>query len=76
MNTVLIDFKTRVQEVDGYFIFLENLIKETTKLAILNSDGIYKTQTIDSELAKTLNFVIYALLMRLPSTDENLKNLC
>jgi hypothetical protein len=52
MNTVLIDFSIRVQEVDGYFIFLENLIKNTTKLAVLDSYGKYKTQSLSSELEK------------------------
>ncbi|MBD1933452.1 MULTISPECIES: MAE_28990/MAE_18760 family HEPN-like nuclease [Cyanophyceae] len=72
MNTVIIDFNTRVQEVDQYFIFLESLIKETTKLAVSDSAGGYKTQNIDSELAKTLKANSFLLLYNLvESTMRN-----
>jgi hypothetical protein len=42
MNTVLLDFNTRAQEVDDYFIFLHGLIKQTTKLAVAGSAGQYQ----------------------------------
>jgi len=54
MNTVLLDFNTRAQEVDDYFIFLESLIKQTTKLAVADSAGQYQIQSLNPELAKTL----------------------
>ncbi|MEG4349131.1 MAE_28990/MAE_18760 family HEPN-like nuclease [Microcoleus sp. LAD1_D3] len=54
MNTVLLDFNTRAQEVEDYFIFLENLIKQTTKLAVADSAGQYQIQSLNPELAKTL----------------------
>jgi hypothetical protein len=54
MNTVLLDFNTRAQEVDDYFIFLHGLIKQTTKLAVADSAGQYQIQSLNPELAKTL----------------------
>jgi hypothetical protein len=54
MNTVLLDFNTRAQEVDDYFIFLDGLIKQTTKLAVAGSAGQYQIQSLNPELAKTL----------------------
>ncbi|MEG4276278.1 MAE_28990/MAE_18760 family HEPN-like nuclease [Microcoleus sp. MON1_C1] len=54
MNTVLLDFNTRAQEVNDYFIFLEGLIKQTTKLAVADSAGQYQIQSLNPELAKTL----------------------
>jgi len=72
MNTVIIDFNTRIQEINGYFIFLESLINNTTKLAVLESDGKYKTQNLDSELAKTLKANGFLLLYNLvESTMRN-----
>lgn len=72
MNTVLIDFSIRIQEVDGYFIFLESLIKNTTKLAVLDSYGKYKTQSLSSELEKTLKANGFLLLYNLvESTMRN-----
>jgi hypothetical protein len=72
MNTVLLDFKTRVQEVDGYFIFLESLIKEKTKLAFLKSDGEYQFKSPESELVKTLKANGFLLLYNLvESTMRN-----
>lgn len=72
MNTVIQDFETRVEEVDKYFIFLESLINETTKLAVSDSAGKYKTQSIDSELAKTLKANGFLLLYNLvESTMRN-----
>ncbi len=54
MNTVLLDFNTRAQEVDDYFIFLHGLIKQTTKLAVADSAGQYQIQSLNPELTKTL----------------------
>lgn len=72
MKTVLIDFNTRVKEVDSYFIFLDNLIKKTIKLAVQDSEGKYKIQSIDSELAKTLKATGFLLLYNLvESTMRN-----
>ena len=54
MNTVLLDFNTRAQEVDDYFIFLHGLSKKTTKLAVADSAGQYQIQSLNDELEKTL----------------------
>jgi len=54
MNTVLLDFNTRAQEVDDYFIFLHGLSKQTTKLAVADSAGQYQIQSLNLELEKTL----------------------
>jgi len=71
MNTVLFDFNTRVQEVDDYFIFLEGLIKQTTKLSIADA-GTYKIQSVNAELAKTLRANGFLLLYNLvESTMRN-----
>jgi hypothetical protein len=72
MNTVLLDFNTRAKEVDDYFIFLESLIKQTTKLAIANSAGKDKIQILNPELAKTLKANGFLLLYNLvESTMRN-----
>ncbi len=72
MNTVLLDFNTRAQEVDDYFIFLESLIKQTTKLAVADSAGQYQIQSLNSELAKTLKANGFLLLYNLvESTMRN-----
>ena len=72
MNTVLLDFNTRAQEVDDYFIFLEILIKPTTKLAVADSAGKDKIQSLNPELAKTLKANGFLLLYNLvESTMRN-----
>jgi autotransporter translocation and assembly factor TamB len=72
MNTVLLDFNTRAQEVDDYFIFLESLIKQTTKLAVADSAGQDKIQSLNPELAKTLKANGFLLLYNLvESTMRN-----
>jgi hypothetical protein len=72
MNTVILDFNTRVQEVESYFIFLESLTKEKTKLAFLKSDGEYQLESLESELIKTLKANGFLLLYNLvESTMRN-----
>ena len=72
MNTVLLDFNTRAQEVDDYFIFLDGLIKQTTKLAVADSAGQYQIQSLNPELAKTLKANGFLLLYNLvESTMRN-----
>lgn len=72
MNPVLLDFNTRAQEVNDYFIFLESLIQETTKLAVADSDGKYQIHSLNSELAKTLKAKGFLLLYNLvESTMRN-----
>jgi hypothetical protein len=72
MNTVLLDFNTRAQEVDDYFIFLDGLIKQTTKLAVAGSAGQYQIQSLNDELAKTLKANGFLLLYNLvESTMRN-----
>lgn len=72
MQTVLLDFNTRVQEVNKYFWFLEGLITENTKLAVLEDSGDHKVKPIDPELAKTLKANGFLLLYNLvESTMRN-----
>ncbi|MCW6052557.1 hypothetical protein K4039_21395 [Lyngbya sp. CCAP 1446/10] len=72
MNTVLLDFNTRANEVNDYFIFLEGLIKQTTKLAVADSAGNDTIQSLNSELAKTLKANGFLLLYNLvESTMRN-----
>lgn len=65
METVLLDFNTRAKEVDNYFIFLESLEKQTTQLALLDTTGKYKIQSLNPELAKTLKANGFLLLYNL-----------
>ncbi|WP_223300647.1 MAE_28990/MAE_18760 family HEPN-like nuclease [Oscillatoria nigro-viridis] len=65
METVLFDFNTRAKDVDDYFIFLESLEKQTTKLAVFDPAGTYKIQSLDPELAKTLRANGFLLLYNL-----------
>lgn len=65
MQTVLLDFNARVQEINEYFLFLEGLINETTKLAISENGDMQKIKVIDSELAKTLKANGFLLLYNL-----------
>jgi MAE_28990/MAE_18760-like HEPN len=72
MQTVLLDFDTRVQEVNQYFEFLNGLIQETTKLAVLGDDGEQKITAINSDLAKILKANAFLLLYNLvESTMRN-----
>jgi len=72
MNTVIIDFDTRIEEVNAYFGFLESLMEKKIKLLALDSNGEYKIQNFDSELAKTLKANGFLLLYNLiESTMRN-----
>ncbi|MEG3905986.1 MULTISPECIES: MAE_28990/MAE_18760 family HEPN-like nuclease [unclassified Microcoleus] len=72
MNTVFLDFNTRAKEVNDYFIFLESLEKQTTKLALFDTRGKYQIQSLDPELAKTLKANAFLLLYNLvESTMRN-----
>lgn len=69
---MLLDFNTRAQEVNEYFLFLEGLITEKTKLALLGDDGVQKVTLIDPGLAKTLKANGFLLLYNLvESTMRN-----
>jgi hypothetical protein len=72
MNTVLLDFNTRAKEVNDYFIFLESLEKQTTKLAFLDTPGQNKIKSIDPELAKTLKANGFLLLYNL--VESSMRN--
>ncbi|MEG3917740.1 MAE_28990/MAE_18760 family HEPN-like nuclease [Microcoleus sp. T3_A4] len=72
MNTVLLDFNTRAQEVDDYFIFLHGLSKQTTKLAVADSAGQYQIQSLNPELEKTLKANGLLLLYNL--VESTLRN--
>ncbi|NMG21301.1 MAE_28990/MAE_18760 family HEPN-like nuclease [Brasilonema bromeliae] len=65
MQTVLLDFNARVQEINEYFLFLEGLINETIKLAVSEDGGGQKIRAIDPELAKTLKANGFLLLYNL-----------
>lgn len=72
MNTVILDFNTRVKEVDDYFIFLKSLIQKEIKLAVIDSKSEYKIASLDLDLAKTLKANGFLLLYNLiESTMRN-----
>ena len=72
MENVLLDFNKRAKDVDDYFIFLDSLEKQTTQLALLDTTGKYKIQSLDPELAKTLKANGFLLLYNLvESTIRN-----
>jgi MAE_28990/MAE_18760-like HEPN len=72
METVLLEFNIRAKDVDDYFIFLDSLEKQTTQLALLDTNGRYKIQSLDPELAKTLKANGFLLLYNLvESTMRN-----
>jgi hypothetical protein len=71
MQTVLLDFNTRVEEINGYFLFLEELLNETMKLAILE-DSKQTIRAIDSKLAKTLKANGFLLLYNL--VESSMRN--
>ena len=72
MQTVLLDFHTRVQEVNQYFEFLEMLIQEKTKSPMSADNGEQKITAIDPELAKILKANAFLLLYNLvESTMRN-----
>ena len=72
MQTVLLDFHTRVQEVNQYFEFLNGLIEKTTKLEVLGDNGEKKIIVIDPDIAKTLKANAFLLLYNLvESTMRN-----
>ena len=50
MNTVFLDFNKRAKEVNDYFIFMESLEKQTTKLALLDATGQYQIHSLAPEL--------------------------
>ena len=65
MQTVILDFNTRVEEINKYFLFLEELISEKTKLSKLDNNGNIQVQEVDSELVKTLKANSFLLLYNL-----------
>ncbi len=65
MQTVILDFNTRVEEINKYFLFLEELISEKTKLSILDDNGNTQIKEVDSELVKTLKANSFLLLYNL-----------
>jgi hypothetical protein len=54
MQTVLMDFETRVQEINEYFLFVESLIDGRMKLVKSEDNSEQKIRVIDRDLAKTL----------------------
>jgi MAE_28990/MAE_18760-like HEPN len=72
MQTVLLDFNTRVQEINEYFLFLESLVNETTKLVVLGSSNVPNIRAIDPDLAKTLKANGFLLLYNL--VESSMRN--
>jgi hypothetical protein len=72
IQTVFEEFHTRVQEVNQYFVFLEGLIQETTKLAVSGDQGEQKITPIGSNLSYILTANAFLLLYNLvESTMRN-----
>jgi hypothetical protein len=72
MQTVLLDFSTRVTEINDYFSFVEDLLNETMKLATLEESGNQTILTIDSNLSKTLKANGFLLLYNL--VESSMRN--
>jgi MAE_28990/MAE_18760-like HEPN len=65
MQTVISDFNTRVQEINKYFLFIDNLINGTMRL-VISEDGVgQKIRGVDRDLAKTLKANGFLLLYNL-----------
>ncbi|MFM5890200.1 MAE_28990/MAE_18760 family HEPN-like nuclease [Anabaena sp. AL93] len=72
MQTVILDFNTRVEEVNKYFNFLKELTAENTKLTVLEENGDQTIKPIDPELVITLKANGFLLLYNLvESTMRN-----
>jgi hypothetical protein len=73
MQTIILDFNTRVQEINTYFSFLEGLDNETIKLTSLDNIDEEKNKLIDYNLLiKTLKANSFLLLYNLvESTMRN-----
>jgi len=66
MQTVILDFNTRVQEINEYFSFLEGLDNETIKLTSSDNIDEEKNKLIDYNLlTKTLKANSFLLLYNL-----------
>lgn len=72
MQTVLIDFQERVEEINRYFAFLEKLGQETTQLSVLKDDGQRENIPLDSQLIKTLKANSFLLLYNL--VESSMRN--
>jgi MAE_28990/MAE_18760-like HEPN len=72
MQTVLLDFNTRVEEINKYFLFLEGLDNETTKLATIADSGKQTIRSIDNDLANTLKANGFLLLYNL--VESSMRN--
>ena len=72
MQTVLLDFNTRVEEINKYFLLLEGLDNETTKLVTIADSGKQSIRSIDSDLAKTLKANGFLLLYNL--VESSMRN--
>jgi hypothetical protein len=72
MQTVLIDFQQRVEEINRYFAFLEKLGQETIQLSVLKDDGQRENIPLDSQLIKTLKANSFLLLYNL--VESSMRN--
>ena len=72
MQTVLIDFRERVEEINIYFGFLEKLGQETTQLSVLKDDGQRENIPLDYQLIKTLKANSFLLLYNL--VESSMRN--
>lgn len=72
MNSVLVDFQTRSNEVEGYFRFVLHLAGAEVALRETQSDGAVYSMHEHEELLKTLKATCYLLLYNLvESTMRN-----
>jgi len=72
MQTVILDFNTRVEEVNKYFHFLKELTAKNTKLTVLEENGNQTIKPIDPKLVITLKANGFLLLYNLvESTMRN-----
>lgn len=72
MQTVLLDFNTRVEEINKYFLLLEGLDNETIKLAKIEDSDKQTIRSIDNDLANTLKANGFLLLYNL--VESSMRN--
>jgi MAE_28990/MAE_18760-like HEPN len=72
MQTVLLDFNTRVEEINKYFLLIEGLDTETIKLATIEDSDKQTIRSIDNDLANTLKANGFLLLYNL--VESSMRN--
>ena len=64
MDSVITEFNERVNEIETYFSFLEDALKEKAVLSF-ESNATQQTKSIDAELQKILKANSFILLYKL-----------